>query len=888
MISKQKWKNSLLHTWRLWFTYFCALAFTFAAAPLYATETLLLSPETQTIELNNQHFKLFEDEEDSTTIEEIINSQDTLFSEIDREVINLGHSASSIWIHFKIKVAPAAEKQEKWMLEIGYPLLKRVDIYSVADHNIKERHQIGYSRFMFERAIPHRFFAQPLTFSPGKEYDLFINVMRKNGTIQVPLKLSRPKAFMLSELTSNYLFGIFFGIMIAMIAYNLILFLTIGSRAYLYYILYISSSALAYQTTTGFGFRLLWYEHPWLNEYMLQIPSCIAAITGLLFASHFMQVKKYYRFMNTTMTVMMLVGWLLIFIRVSTPYFLSEIITVYVGVISAVVPLIALMCWQKGSRSAGFFLIGWGMLLIGIVLFTLSLLGILPVNGITTNAVIVGCALETLLLSFGLADRINTERKEKFSALQEQHQTVVRLKEAEDQLMHQALHSKITGLPNRTLLRSSLDNFIQTNQEQPFSLILFNLNNVHEFNKTLGHNNGDTILEQITNRINDFCSDIRYIIPIEEGESDIHYLANVEGVTFALAIASDDQNHIQRVASHLIKELERHFEFKGLTLNMDASASVAFYPEHGPDSDNLIRNAHIALEAAYGSNEKLEFYSQSIDSYNSRRISQLAELRHAIANDGLDIYLQPQVNMHNHQIVGAEVLVRWNHPEYGLIPPSEFIPLAERTGVIQPLTYWVMKQAFGMKYRLAQQGWNINLSINISPRNLQDPHFKEKIIELSNKAGISLKGIILELTETSIMTDPEEALEVMKNLNKVGIRFSIDDFGTGYSSLSYLKRLPVNEIKIDRSFIMDIRNNSDDRLLVKTTATMGHNFGLEVVAEGIEDEETLKLAKTLGCNLAQGYHIARPMPSKEFINWINEYVNPDPLSMVHELEPVRK
>lgn len=888
LISQIKLINIVRSYRLLWLTYICALLQLFAAAPVYATETLLLSPETQDITLNNTHFSLFEDKEDTAKIQDILSQRATLFSEIDQKIINLGHSSSSIWIHFKVKIDPNVEKQEKWFLEIGYPLLKRVDIYSINQNEISEHHQIGYSHSILERVIPHRYFVQPLTFSAGKEYDIFVNVMRKNGTIQVPLKLSRPNTFLLSELTSNYLFGIFFGIMIAMIAYNLILFITIGSRVYLYYILYISSSAIAYQTTTGFGFKLLWYEYPWLNEYMLQIPSCIAAITGLHFARSFIQVKKHYRFMHTSMTIMILTGWVLISIRVTTQYFLSEIITVYVGVISAIMPLIAFMCWQKGSRSAGFFLVGWGMLLMGILLFTLSLLGILPVNAITTNAVIVGCALETLLLSFGLADRMSTDRKEKFSALEKQHQAVVRLKAAEDKLMHQALHSKITGLPNRALLRSSLDEFIEKNQEQSFSLILFNLNNVHEFNKTLGHNNGDIILEQITDRINDFCSDIRHIIPIEETDTDTHHIANVEGVTFALAIASNDQPHVQRVASHLVKELERHFEFKGLTLNMDASASIAIYPEHGSDSDNLIRNAHIALEAAYGSNEKLAVYSQSIDSYNSRRISLLAELRHAITNDRLEIYLQPQVNMHTHEIAGAEVLVRWNHPEYGNIPPKEFIPLAERTGVIQPLTYWVMKKAFAMKYQLSQQGWNIDLSINISSRNLQDPMFKEKVIELSNKSGGSLRGIILELTETSIMKDPEEALEVMKSLNKVGIRFSIDDFGTGYSSLSYLKRLPVNEIKIDRSFIMDMLSNSDDRLLVKTTAAMGQNFGLQVVAEGIEDEDTLKLSKTLGCNLAQGYHIAQPMCCDDFLNWINDYASSYSLSKIHELEPVAR
>src|SRR5690606_26571910 len=249
----------------------------------------------------------------------------------------------------------------------------------------------------------------------------------------------------------------------------------------------------------------------------------------------------------------------------------------------------------------------------------------------------------------------------------------------------------------------------------------------------------------------------------------------------------------------------------------------------------------------------------------------LGELRHAIENNSLQLHFQPQISLRDCSVAGAEVLIRWIHPEYGFIPPDEFIPLAERTGVIHPLTYWICRQAFAFKRNLEAQGIDIHLSINISARNLQDPHFVEQIARMADEAGISLKRIIMELTETAVMTDPEDALRVMTELNALGIRLSIDDFGTGYSSLSYLKQLPVDEIKIDRSFVMEMAKNSDDEVIVHTTLTMGHNLSMEVVAEGIEDATTLRKLKDMGCDLAQGYHIARPMPGADFFTWLAKY-----------------
>lgn len=837
----------------------------------YGVQTIVLGEELKQFDLGKKNLEIFEDAADQITINEITTNNAAQFTQADQDVINLGHTDSSIWAHFRVRVEDQADTPQTWILQSAFPLLHRFDIFVVESGAVQASYEIGYAIPIMQRMLPHRFFAQPLQFEPGKQYDIYINTMRTGGNVQLPLSLSQPLEFVYNELIHNHIFGIFFGIFLAMMAYNLFLFFSVGNRAYFYYIAYIGFSFLTFQTLTGFGFLLLWNNTPAINEYVTQISACMAAVSGLMFAKHFIKTELFGRHINFTIHIMVALGVGLAFLRLFTDYFLSSQVSAYISVASVIMPILIFRCWLQGSRPAGFFLLAWTLLVIGIVMYTLVLLGVLPSNALTNNSVLAGSAAEMVLLSLGLADRINFERKAKYSALQEQHKAIVRLKEAEDRLMHRALHSRTTGLPNRTLLRSTLDNLLLGEKLQGFTLVLININNFHEFNKTLGHSNGDAILYILTERLSNLGKCVNNVVPIEDTDSRAHYIASVEGVSFALMIQDTDVEVIHGVVLQLLQDMEKPFEYQGLTLDVDACAGIAYHPDHGASSETLLRNAHIALEAASSANEKYAVYSQDIDPYNQRRISLLGELRNAIEKESLQLYFQPQIALDTMEVSGAEVLIRWIHPEYGFIAPDEFIPLAERTGVIQPLTYWICRKAFEFKHCLTNQGHDINLSINISARNLQDPHFKDQVCKIAKEQDITLDKIIMELTETAVMLNPDEALRVLSELSSAGIRLSIDDFGTGYSSLSYLKKLPVNEIKIDRSFVMEMAKNNDDQVIVHTTLTMGHNLSLEVVAEGIEDEATLRKLREMGCDLAQGYHIARPMPADEFFTWLSNY-----------------
>lgn len=811
------------------------------------------------------------DDADVLRIDDILQRRDA-FELVRENVLNLGHTDASVWLRLKLQVSPDTVNNLVWLLQLKFPLLERVDVYSVHNGKVLEQYRIGYSVPMFERRLPARAFVQPLRFEAGQQYDVYLNIMRPGGNVQAPLSLSTPTAFFVSENVQNHVMGLYVGIMTAMILYNFFLLFSIGGRTYFYYILYIGFTILLIQTFTGNGYLMLWPEYPQLNGYMTQIAALAALITSLLFVRHFVKFERFAQWMVYTTYALIAVGVVLLATRLLTDHFLSREISAYSAAVCTIVPAIVFLCWRRGSRQAGFFLLAWSALLLGTILLALTLLGVLPSNVFTTQSLMFGSAAEVLLLSLGLADRINHERREKYQALQEQNKAMQQLKEAEDQLVHRALHNRTTGLPNRTYLRNVLDDLLaKADNQLRFSLLLVNFNNFHEFNKTLGHSNGDAILRIITERLSRLAQALPGVIPLERGELHQHYVAGVEGVTFALLVARQEPDLQQEMLQNLLVNLEKPFEYHNLTLDVDATCGIAHYPENGQGSEDLLRNAHIALEAASSDKQKLAEYSPDIDPYNARRLSLLGELRHAIENNSLELYYQPQISLRDYSVAGAEVLVRWIHPEYGFIPPDEFIPLAERTGVIHPLTYWICRQAFEFKRNLEAQNIDIPLSINISARNLQDSRFVERVAKIADEVGISLKRIIMELTETAVMTDPEDALRVMKELNNQGIRLSIDDFGTGYSSLSYLKQLPVDEIKIDRSFVMEMVKNSDDQVIVHTTLTMGHNLSMEVVAEGIEDAGTLAALKEMGCDLAQGYHIAKPMPAADFFTWLFKY-----------------
>jgi len=834
-----------------------------------------ITRNTQEIPLG-KHLVYFEDIDSQYSIEHIRQPEfQKHFIVSNENVLNFGHSDATYWLRFELTCPPQPglnnnAKEQEWILELAFATLEVVTLYEQHQpHDTLIKRAIGYKNAISTREIPHNNFIFPLTLKPGDSNVYYMEVSRKGGTVQIPLTLYSARYFLTQDASAQYITGIFYGCIFAMILYNFFLMLSIGGRAYLYYILYIGGLAGTFLAMSGFGFLYLWPEHPEVNQRSAQLLSTFSVTMGLFFVRHFIKVKRYTVIGNQILSVLALVGGAIFTSIVIIPTFHSIANVLYANIVSLIIPAVTFYCWRKGSRPAGFFLVAWSMLFIGVISYTLSLMGAIPSNAFTTYGIQIGATIEVILLSLGLADRINWERKQKFQALQNQHNATLRLKKSEDRLLYRALHSSSTSLPNRAYLKRSLEQYIDNNEpKKRFGLFLISLNNFHEFNQTLGYANGNEILTLLTSRLSAEAKEIKNVIVIEKTENITQCIANAEGTTFALAVPLKSEFDAVNYAGRVVQAVEYPFEFQQMTLEIESSVGIAVFPDHGTNVDELLRNAQIALDITHSSNEKAVMYSPSIDPYSAKRLSLIGELRQAIENDSLALHFQPQIDLQTQTLIGAEVLIRWTHSEHGFIPPDEFIPLAERTGVIHPLTYWICRNAFQALNQLLEDNIDLTLSINISACNLQDSGFKDNVMSLSNIYKIPSENVILELTETAVMINPDEAMRIIQALSNEGIKLSIDDFGTGYSSMSYLKQLPVKELKIDRSFVMDMVTNKDDETIVTTILQMGHNLGLEVVAEGIEDEPTLALLTDLGCDIAQGYFIARPMPFDAFIEWI--------------------
>ena len=435
----------------------------------------------------------------------------------------------------------------------------------------------------------------------------------------------------------------------------------------------------------------------------------------------------------------------------------------------------------------------------------------------------------------------------------------VSARQAHEKLLeYLALHDTLTGLPNRALLMDRLEHSISAarRQKQPLALMLLDLDRFKEINDTLGHAVGDRLLTEVGNALGKPLRDSDTIARLGGDEFAV-LLPNVTGTEQALEVA-------ERVSI----ALRRPFPIDGLTLEIGVSIGIAVYPEHGEDASQLMRSADVAMYIAKRDRSVLAFYDPEKDDNSVRNLAMGGELRNALDKDQLVLCYQPKIDVATHRLVGVEALVRWQHPVYGLVPPSEFISLAEQTGLIRQLSRWVLGKSVRQLVAWSRDGLDIGLAMNLSPRNLHEEDLAATVKRVLKENPVAPGRLTLEITENAIMLDPGRVLDALRQLGETGVRLAIDDFGTGYSSLAYLKNLPVDELKIDKSFIDNIIDDDKGAVIVRSTIDLAHNLGLNVVAEGVEGESQMHSLEAFGCDVAQGYHIARPLPLKEFSEWL--------------------
>lgn len=433
------------------------------------------------------------------------------------------------------------------------------------------------------------------------------------------------------------------------------------------------------------------------------------------------------------------------------------------------------------------------------------------------------------------------------------------------EIRHLAYWDRLTGLPNRERFRETL---LQTMASggpagHPVAMLALNLDRFKHVNEVLGYALGDALLKAVAQRLQ------------QQVDGYGGQVARMGGDEFAILLPHADAATAVAVGERIAKALEEPLALDQQTVDLSASIGVACWPLDAQDADTLMSRAEIAMRAAKAKTAGLLLYNPSLDSSSAQSLSLLTDLRQALECDQLRLFVQPKVNVASGRVVALEGLVRWEHPSRGLVPPMQFIPFAEQTGFIRQLTLWMFEEACRQWPALQAAAPGLRIAINLSTRDLMDQEFAARLGGLLRAHGLTPQAFCLEITESAIMDDPQRAEATLNRLAAMGFKLSIDDFGTGYSSLAYLKRLPVNELKIDKSFVMGMANDSNDAKIVRSTVDLAHNLGLTVVAEGVEDQAILGALRDLQCDEAQGYFISRPMPAQAFAQWCETWRAPE-------------
>jgi diguanylate cyclase (GGDEF)-like protein len=432
-----------------------------------------------------------------------------------------------------------------------------------------------------------------------------------------------------------------------------------------------------------------------------------------------------------------------------------------------------------------------------------------------------------------------------------------RLRGQVEQIEKLALYDALTGLANRRLFRDRVEQALlsATREGEGFSLMLLDLDRFKEINDTLGHQTGDAVLEEFATRLRGVSR-----------ASDT--VARLGGDEFALVLlGARDGASALFIAERIRRALEKPFSIDGLTLQLETSIGIAVFPEHGEDAEMLLRNADIALYASKEAHVPV-VYASKHNQHSPARLGLVGETRRAIENEELVLHYQPEVDLATGETSRVEALVRWLHPEHGLLLPEAFIPIARQSALIRPITRYVLDTALRQCRVWQDAGIQVAVAVNLAERDLADSHLEEEVSESLRRWKLDAEMVELEIPESAVMTDPDRVRKMLTRLSGRGVRLAIDDFGSGYASLSHLKQLPVDVLKIDKSFVQNLGTNEEDEAIVRSTIELAHSLGIVVVAEGVESEETLERLTALGCDMAQGYSLSRPLPADELTPWL--------------------
>ena len=812
-------------------------------------------------------FQFIEDETAQASLWNIINRPDEDWTKVQSGGGNFGFSASAFWLRLDVK--NGMKVPSKTLIAVNYPLLDFLDFYYVAGQSVVQSSLVGDMRPFSNRDLDHPNLVFRIAQNPGEVNRIYLRAESK-GTIVFPLQVWQEKNFFEQTSKSNSFYLFYFGGMFIVVLLNLAIFSMLRERIYLYYSLANTGYIVFFGCTRGYTNQLFFPEYPEISSQLMLTALPVLALFSLLFARDFLKTKTQAPKLDVALKLMAglelinLMGSFVLDYDLSIR-FSTLLAAPFFGLLLIAGPIV----WRTGSRVGALFTLAWALLTIGSFLQLFRFLGIVPDNFFTHYGMQIGSGAEAIVLMIALAYRIYDEREAKISAQKTSIEQAKQRRDSQEALVQAMLHDPVTKLPNRSLFEMAFNERIATDKDGDYMVILVRIERYVEISRTLGLSTGEALLKAVAQYYSEKIENLSGVVEIERINDRPLLLCNFSGDTFGVLLNRRDVITNPKPHFRFVEDLRKPFDFNGLSIDLHPKFGAARYPLHGENAELLIRNATVSIETNRNT-LGVSFYSKEQDIYNESRLTLMSDLRRDLKMDLPELFYQPKLASNTGQVVGMEALIRWNHEKLGFIPPDEFIPLAEETGLISQLTRWVIRRALSDYLVFQQDGYDGDISINISARNLCEKDLPKFLSKTLLEFGITPSKVTLELTETAVMEDPELGIVALKALTDIGINLSIDDFGAGYSSLSYLKRLPATEIKLDRSLITDILNSESDRVIVQTSIDMAHNLGYDLVAEGVETEEVLDLLKSMRCDKMQGYHLSRPLNRDQMISWLEK------------------
>jgi EAL domain-containing protein (putative c-di-GMP-specific phosphodiesterase class I)/GGDEF domain-containing protein len=823
------------------------------------------------------YLSYLEDEEGKFTVDQVRELHDENDSRIQKmydEVFNEGLSKSVYWFFLSLEFDDSyLDKNESWFIELENVFLQSSEIFIYSENKLIDYQLENDKTIGSDNIYSFRYPVFDVSNFKSKNIDIILRLDAQTIT-SFPLTLWKKKSLHYKNKNFEYWLGFYFGLMGVMAFYNLIIYFVIKDRSYLYFVAYVISMIFFFFSFSSSGREYVLNDISSWNAHVPLFSAMLSLAFYLKFSSTFVSLNKISARFNKIVHYCSLFLILLAFTSLINSFYLLNIVVYSILAIVFGIFYLAFYLRWHGIKEANILIVASFVLLISILIFTASMINLLPYSLFGRLSLYFGSALHFILLSIGLADQINIERRKRYQALIGENQAVQNMRKIEERSLEKAMLDPLTSLPNRAALErfsSELLDFKQGKRE-PLVVVFIHLHGYHEISHTLGFRSGDLLIEKVSSRLNRISGEFSDCVSLQLSEGPANFDAKVDSASFVLLfrLKSEKQKYFNDV-EHLLSLLNRPVTVHDMAFDIKARAGVSFSPEHSTNIFTLVRFAQAAVESQPETERgKLAVYSNIVSMQGERKLKLINDLRYAIKNNELYLVFQPQLDIRSKKIISLESLVRWRHIEFGEVDPTEFVALAEKAGLIDALTDWVIKNSLDSLVWLLARGLKLRLAINISAKNLTQENFSQNLILLLDKHKLSPNILTLELTETSLMQDPENGIKVLGDLHEAGIVIAIDDFGAGYSSLSYIKQLPLSELKIDRSFVSQIDSDHSDRVITKSTITLAHEMGALVCAEGVESASCLKILEQFDCDIAQGFHIAKPLSKEDVVAWIDD------------------